>query len=78
MITNNYLFAGANDAEQLDLIFRVFGTPTEESWPGVTVLPGWAGVEKKKLRHPPQDLSEVFGLYVTLFPHDLVLTLSTV
>lgn len=61
LITNNYLFAGANDAEQLDLIFRVFGTPTEDTWPGVTQLPGWTGVEKKKVRHPPQDLNEVFS-----------------
>ena len=64
LITNNYLFAGANDAEQLDLIFRGSGTPSEESWPGVTLLPGWGNVEKKKARYPPQDLNEVFGLYV--------------
>lgn len=61
LITNNYLFAGSNDTEQLDLIFRVFGTPSDESWPGVTALPGWAGVEKKKARYPSQDLSNAFG-----------------
>lgn len=61
LITNNYLFAGANDAEQLDLIFRVFGTPSEETWPGVTLLPGWGNVEKKKVKYPPQDLNDVFG-----------------
>jgi len=62
LITNNYLFAGANDEEQLDLIFRVFGTPSDETWPGVTQLPGWAGMEKKKKpKYPPQDLNDVFG-----------------
>eukprot|EP00026_Physarum_polycephalum_P006526 Phypoly_transcript_06573.p1 GENE.Phypoly_transcript_06573~~Phypoly_transcript_06573.p1 ORF type:complete len:400 (+),score=15.16 Phypoly_transcript_06573:148-1347(+) len=62
LITNNYLFAGANDEEQLDLIFRVFGTPSDDSWPGVTQLPGWAGMEKKKKpKYPPQDLNDVFG-----------------
>jgi serine/threonine protein kinase len=58
MVTNNYLFAGANEAEQLDLIFRIFGTPSEEIWPGVTSLSGWGSVEHKK-RYPPQDLKQV-------------------
>lgn len=61
LITNNYLFAGSNDTEQLDLIFRVFGTPSDETWPGVSQLPGWGGVEKKKSKYPPQNLNDVFG-----------------
>ena len=80
LITNNYLFAGANDEEQLDLIFRVFGTPSDNSWPGVTQLPGWTGMEKKKKpKYPPQDLNDVFGLYVPLLPSssDLLLTFLT-
>jgi hypothetical protein len=76
LITNNYLFAGANDEEQLDLIFRVFGTPSDESWPGVTQLPGWAGVEKKKKpKYPPQDLNDVFGLYDFIHYSDVILTI---
>jgi len=58
MITNNYLFAGANEAEQLDLIFRIFGTPSEDIWPGVSQLAGWGSVEHKR-RYPPQDLKHV-------------------
>lgn len=34
LLTNNYLFAGVNEMDQLDLIFQVFGTPTEAIWPG--------------------------------------------
>lgn len=64
LITNNYLFAGSTDTEQLDLIFRVFGTPSDDSWPGVTQLPGWAGVEKKKSKYPSQDLDDAFSLYI--------------
>jgi len=56
MITNNYLFAGSNETEQLDLIFRVFGTPSELEWPGVTQLPGWGLVDKK---YPCQDLKKI-------------------
>lgn len=58
MVTSNYLFAGANEAEQLDLIFRIFGTPSEDIWPGVSQLSGWGSVEHKR-RYPPQDLKQV-------------------
>lgn len=60
MMTNNYLFAGANESEQLDLIFRIFGTPSEDLWPGVSQLSGWGNVETKK-RYPPQDLKQVLN-----------------
>lgn len=61
MVTNNYLFAGANETEQLDLIFRIFGTPSEDIWPGVSKLSGWGGVESKR-RYPAQDLNKVLDL----------------
>lgn len=70
MVTNNYLFAGANEAEQLDLIFRIFGTPSEEMWPGVSQLSGWGGVENKR-RYPAQDLKTVLD-FLTPDALDLV------
>jgi hypothetical protein len=33
------LFAGASQIEQLFLIFEALGTPTDDSWPGVTAAP---------------------------------------
>lgn len=57
LLTNNYLFAGTNETEQLDLIFRVFGTPDEHVWPGVSQLPGWGLVESGK-QHPLRDLED--------------------
>lgn len=57
LLTNNYLFAGANEADQLDMIFQVFGTPDERIWPGVTQLPGWGLVESGK-HHPMRDLHD--------------------
>jgi len=58
MMTSNYLFAGANEAEQLDLIFRIFGTPSEEIWPGVSKLAGWGVVDARK-KYPSQDLKQI-------------------
>lgn len=35
------LFAGDTDIQQLDLIFKALGTPTEKEWPGMSGLPGF-------------------------------------
>ena len=37
------LFPGSSVEDQLDLIFRVLGTPNEDSWPGLTSLPLYKG-----------------------------------
>ena len=35
-------FPGVRDVyDQLDKIFRVTGTPTDETWPGVSLLPNY-------------------------------------
>ncbi|VDD74053.1 unnamed protein product [Mesocestoides corti] len=40
MLSGDAIFPGVNDAvDQLDKIFRYMGTPTEETWPGVSKLP---------------------------------------
>lgn len=44
------LFAGSSITDQLDLMFRVLGTPTEQSWPGLAGLPEYKGPF-----HPQQD-----------------------
>lgn len=38
LLTKKPLFPGKDEAEQIDLIFRVLGTPNEESWPGWSQL----------------------------------------
>lgn len=35
------LFPGDSEIDELFKIFRMFGTPTEKTWPGVTNLPDW-------------------------------------
>lgn len=41
MVTGNALFHGDSEIDQLFRIFRSLGTPTEESWPGVSTLPDY-------------------------------------
>ena len=36
------LFPGENDIDQLGLVIRHLGTPTEEAWPGVSRLPDYS------------------------------------
>jgi serine/threonine protein kinase len=41
MTTKRPLFPGDCEIDQLFKIFRLMGTPTEDSWPGVTSLQDW-------------------------------------
>ncbi|KEG08431.1 putative cdc2-related kinase [Trypanosoma grayi] len=42
MVVGYSLFRGESNHDQLDKIFYVVGTPTEETWQGVTALPGYS------------------------------------
>lgn len=39
LLNGKPLFTGSSNKDQLKRIFRAMGTPTEESWPGVSQLP---------------------------------------
>lgn len=39
MVTKKALFQGDSEIDQLNRIFRILGTPTETTWPGVTKFP---------------------------------------
>lgn len=41
MATKRALFRGDSEIDQLFRIFRVLGTPTEQTWPGVSKLPAY-------------------------------------
>ncbi|KAJ2886868.1 negative regulator of the PHO system [Coemansia asiatica] len=41
MFTGRPLFAGSSNDDQLIKIFRILGTPSEATWPGVSRLPNW-------------------------------------
>ncbi|GAX76672.1 hypothetical protein CEUSTIGMA_g4118.t1 [Chlamydomonas eustigma] len=44
-------FPGESDIDQLGKVFQALGTPSEESWPGVTSLPNY--LEFQKVLAPP-------------------------
>ena len=46
------LFKGSKDPEQLEKIFEKCGTPTEETWAGVTQLPNYHSMMPKQT-YPP-------------------------
>lgn len=41
MVTKRALFPGDSEIDEIFKIFRVLGTPNEDSWPGVTSLQDW-------------------------------------
>ncbi|XP_017740207.1 PREDICTED: cyclin-dependent kinase 3 isoform X1 [Rhinopithecus bieti] len=43
MVTRKALFPGDSEIDQLFRIFRMLGTPSEATWPGVTQLPDYKG-----------------------------------
>lgn len=46
--TKYYFLLGNTDQEQLAKIFNVLGTPTEENWPDVTLLPQYIEFETRE------------------------------
>eukprot|EP00128_Syssomonas_multiformis_P008395 Colp12_sorted_trinity150504_noHs@12849 len=52
MVTRRPLFPGNSEIDQLFRIFRTLGTPTEESWPGVTRFPDFNPNWPKWTQHP--------------------------
>lgn len=53
------ILQGKSETEQLDLIFKLCGTPTEEDWPGIASLP-WAKTILPTKKAYPRRVQEVF------------------
>ncbi|KAF9342281.1 negative regulator of the PHO system, partial [Mortierella sp. NVP85] len=63
------LFAGSNNQDELMKIFKVMGTPTEETWPGVSKLSEY---RKDFPYYPPKPLSSVVPM-IDAFGMDLLM-----
>lgn len=50
------LFPGSDVDDQLKRIFKMLGTPTEETWPDLTTLPDYKPFPQY---HPTQGLAQV-------------------
>ncbi|KAJ3106250.1 kinase subunit of RNA polymerase II carboxy-terminal domain kinase I [Phlyctochytrium planicorne] len=48
MLLKRPIFPGNDEISQLDNIWRVCGTPTEELWPGVEAMPWWGMMRPKQ------------------------------
>ncbi|KAG2429747.1 hypothetical protein HXX76_010531 [Chlamydomonas incerta] len=57
LLTGKPLFDGQGEIEQLDKICSVLGTPNEEVWPGIKLMPNWG---KIVLRPQPSQLRSRF------------------
>ncbi|TRZ19704.1 hypothetical protein HGM15179_007437 [Zosterops borbonicus] len=56
MMTRKALFPGDSEIDQLFQIFRILGTPTEVTWPGVTQLPDYKGSFPRWPRKEMKDI----------------------
>ena len=76
MVTKKPLFPGDCEVDELFKIFRLLGTPDEESWPGVTALqdwneafPVWPSLNVAKAVPKLSDAGiELFGSLIVLDP----------
>jgi serine/threonine protein kinase len=59
MFSGQPLFPADTPYEQLDRIFRLMGTPTEETWPGFSALPEYKYYSIGREVHSPKPLSSV-------------------
>jgi hypothetical protein len=62
MFVRRPILAGKSDVNQLQMIFELVGTPTEETMPGWSELPGCEGV--KEFKPQPGNLAQQFRAYV--------------
>jgi serine/threonine protein kinase len=60
------ILAGRNEYEQLDLIFKLLGTPDEQSWPGCTQLQYYDMIIGQKQHRYQSRFQEKFGQCVPL------------
>ncbi|KAJ3215078.1 kinase subunit of RNA polymerase II carboxy-terminal domain kinase I [Dinochytrium kinnereticum] len=49
MLLKKPIFPGNDEISQLDHIWKVCGTPTEESWPGIETMPWWSMMRPKQM-----------------------------
>ncbi|CDH50777.1 cyclin-dependent protein kinase [Lichtheimia corymbifera JMRC:FSU:9682] len=60
MYTGRPLFPGTTNEDQLQKIFRMMGTPTEQTWPGVSQLPEYNNSKNNhQIIYPPQRINTI-------------------
>ena len=64
LFTKKPVFQGTDEIHQLDVIYKVLGTPTPERWPGVTTMPWYELVKPKEVI--PNPFRDLFKKYLSL------------
>ena len=64
LFTKKPIFQGNDEIHQLDVVYKILGTPTPERWPGVTSLPWYELVKPKDFI--PNHFRELFQRYALL------------
>lgn len=75
LFTKKPIFQGNDEIHQLEVIYRVFGTPTPERWPGITELPWYELVKPKEVA--PDHFRELFQRWLSPAALDLAEQLLT-
>jgi len=77
LLTKRAIFPGKNEIDQLDLIFKLCGTPNEDVWPDVNKLPWWKTFKPSKtykrciretFKHFSPDALDLIDKLLTLDP----------
>lgn len=58
LFTKKPVFQGNDEIHQLDVVYRILGTPTSERWPAVSTLPWYELVKPKEFI--PNRFRELF------------------
>ena len=56
LLNRSPIFRGENDIDQLLVVLRTLGSPTEESWPGMSQLPDFNKIPFPEFRSPGLDV----------------------
>ena len=65
LFTKKPVFQGTDEIHQLDVIYKVLGTPTPERWPGVTTMPWYELVKPKEvIPNPFRDLFKKYAPFM--------------
>ncbi|KAL4075830.1 Pkinase-domain-containing protein [Scleroderma citrinum] len=75
LFTKKPVFQGNDEIHQLEVIYRIFGTPTVDRWPGITELPWYELVKPKEVI--PDHFRELFQRWLSPAALDLAEQLLT-
>jgi cyclin-dependent kinase 12/13 len=67
LLVRRAIFPGRNEVDQLDLIFKLCGTPTDEVWPDYSKLPWYHLMHKntKVYKRTVRDAFKSYLLFIT-------------